>query len=127
MAVEDVLHDGKPKTRAALLPTRRHIDAVEPLRQPREMLRSNTWSVVDHGDGIAPRLPSKRGDVLRLDAHLPAPVTVFQRVLHEVLQDLKQLVAIAAHDRGTLEASNLEAEAHLAGKRIQRILGVVQD
>src|SRR4029453_7992981 len=112
-----VFDDGEPKARAALLAARRNIDAIEALGEPRQMLRRDAWPVIGHGDRVAPGLPPKGGNVLRLDAHLPAPVAIFQCVLHEVLQDLKELVAIAPHDCRPRAAPDLEAEAPLAGGR----------
>src|SRR5262245_7118991 len=119
MTIEDVLDDREPKARATLLTARGNIDPVEALREPRQMLRRDAWAVIDHGDRVAAGLPPKRGNVLRLNAHLSAAVAIFQRVLHEVLQDLKELVAVAPHDRRPGETSDLEAEAHLAGERVE--------
>ena len=64
--------------------------------------------IVDHGDGVAARLASERGDVLGLDPHMAAPLAILERVLHQVLQHLEQLVAVAAHDRRPREAPDLE-------------------
>ena len=103
--IEDVLDDGEPKTGAALLPARRHVDPVEPLGQARQMLGRDAGPIIDHGDGVAPGLAAERGDVLGLDLHMAAALAVFERVLHQVLEHLKQLVAIAAHDRRPREAA----------------------
>src|SRR5690348_18141530 len=90
MTLEDVLDDRKPKARATLLAARGNIDPVEALREPRQMLRRDAGTIIDHCYCVAAGLPPKRGNVLRLDAHLSAAVAIFQRVLHEVLQDLKR-------------------------------------
>src|SRR5680860_496355 len=52
VAVQDVLDDCQAKARAALLPARRHVDAVEALGQPRQVLRRNARPIVDDGDGV---------------------------------------------------------------------------
>ena len=48
MAIEDVLDDGEPEPRAALLAARGDVDAVEALGEPRQMLGRNAGSLVDH-------------------------------------------------------------------------------
>src|SRR5690348_6975289 len=127
MAIKDVLDDGEAETGAALFAARSDIDAVEALGQPREMLGRDTRSLVDHGDGVAADLASERWDVLGLDANDTSPVAVFEGVLYEVLEYLHQLVAIAAHDGRPREASDFEAEAHLADERFERVLGVIDN
>jgi len=96
MAVEDVLDDSEPEPGAAFFPARRDVDPVEPLGQPRQMLRRDAGPIVDHRDGVAPGLAAERGDVLGLDLHVAAALAIFERVLHQVLEYLEQLVAVAA-------------------------------
>src|SRR5689334_3845224 len=112
MTIEDVLDDRKPKTRATLLAARGTIDPVEALREPRQMLRRDAGTIIAHCYCVAARLSPKRGNVLRLHAHLAAEVAILQRVLHGVLQDVEELVADAPHDRGPGETADLEAEVH---------------
>src|SRR5262245_55916607 len=50
VTIEDVLDDGQAQTGAALLPARRHVDAIEALGQPRQMLGGDAWTVVDDLD-----------------------------------------------------------------------------
>src|SRR5689334_13576556 len=58
MAVQDVLDDGKSKSRAAFLAARGDIDAVESFGEPRKMLGRDSGPLIDHGDGVAPGLPA---------------------------------------------------------------------
>ena len=50
MAVDDVLDDGEPETRPALLTARRHVDPVEALGEARQVLGRDAGPVVGHGD-----------------------------------------------------------------------------
>src|SRR2546423_13177725 len=61
MAVEDVLDDGEPKAGAALLPARRHADAVEPLGEAGQMLGGGGRAPLPHGGGETGRgAPARR-------------------------------------------------------------------
>ena len=118
MAVEDVLDDGEPEASAALLAARGDVDAVEALSEPRQMLRRDPWSLIDHRDGITSGLPADRRRLLGLQANLGAFCAIAQRVLHEVLEHLHQLVAVGADDGRAGKASDDELAAGFAGKRL---------
>src|SRR6476661_4960530 len=86
MPIQDVLNDGEAETGAPLFAARGDIDPVEALGQARQMLGQDAGPLVDHGNGVAAGLAAERGDMLRLDTHLAAPIAIFEGVLHQVLE-----------------------------------------
>src|SRR5215468_695034 len=82
MPVEDVLDDGEPQTRASLLAACRHADAIEPLGQPREVLRRDARAVVCHGGDEAGRTATAGRLASNADHYPPAVLAVLDGVLH---------------------------------------------
>src|SRR5437588_302417 len=95
MPVDDVLDDGKSEPSAAHRPRPRRVDPVEAFGEPRQVLAADAVAVVAHGDrnerhGSRPPLSKAGGDADR------GPLaTVFDGVVDEVLEDLRQLVGLA--------------------------------
>src|SRR5215218_8513983 len=79
VAVHDVLHDRQPKACSALAAACSHVDTVEPLREPRQMLVRDAWTIVANGQLHLARA-TRQGDV-----HLAACPPVFNGVFDEVL------------------------------------------
>ena len=102
VAVEDVLDDREAEAGAALLPACRHVDAVEALGEPRQVLRGDAGPVVDHVDPEAAGPAERRRLPPHADLDLAAATAVLDGVLHQVLEHLGQLVVVAAHDGGVL-------------------------
>src|SRR5205085_5432068 len=121
MAVEDVLDDGEPQTGAALLPARRHADPIEPLGEAGQMLWSDAGPVIRHRGDEAGRAPAA-GRLAR-DCNIDAPtrLAVLDGVLHQVLEHLDDLVAVAANDGGLLQPAELDRSPRLARDRLQAL------
>ena len=97
VAVEDVLDDGEPEPGAALVAAGGDAHAVEALGQAVDVLARDARAVVLDGDAVAVRvrLARRRGE----DAHGRALAAVLHRVVDEVGEDLRELVAVAEHPR----------------------------
>src|SRR4051812_32594936 len=99
MPVQDVLYDGEPQSSAAALAAALHVDAVEALRQTRDGLAGNSLTLVLNRDEVlACTLPAGAVRVTETDAHFAALAAIFDRIVQQVLEDLRQLVAISDHD-----------------------------
>ena len=64
--------------------------------------------------------------MLGLEPHLATLHAVAQRVLHEVLEHLNELVTVAADDRRAGKASDLEVAAGFAGDRLERVADMIE-
>ena len=62
MAVDDVLDDGQPEARSALVPALHDIDPVEPLGQARQVLGRDAGAVILHGERDLGHRPLGAGD-----------------------------------------------------------------
>src|SRR4051794_41955223 len=80
MAVDDVLDDCESQTRAALVPALRHVDPKEALRQARDVLGRDPWSVIPHRQ-LDQALSSAGGRCRERNVDSPAALAVFHRVL----------------------------------------------
>src|SRR5262245_37256793 len=113
----DVLDQGETEAGAALCPALAHVDAIEALGQPRQVVRGDAGAIVAHRDtSLAAPFGERERDVDAL-----AGGRVFERVLDQVLEQADELVAVAAHRH----AFGRHAEPHLhlavAGKRLQPV------
>ena len=99
MAVEDVLDDGEAQAGASLLAACRHVDPVEALGQPRQVLRARCPgpSSRHRDDDSAPGRRRRRPRARRPTSMRPPALAVLDGVLHQVLEHLHDLVAVAAH------------------------------
>src|SRR5262245_4470887 len=96
MTIEDVLHDRKPETRTAALAAAFDIDAIDTLGQPRDRFARDAFAFVLDGDEDLPALASaSRLDAAELHPHGAFFATVFDRVVDQILEDLRKLVAVA--------------------------------
>ena len=80
-------------------------------------------ALVDHRDRIATELPAKRRREPSLKVDLAALHAIAERVLHEVLEDLDELVAVAAHDGRAGEPSDLQIAARIRGRTARAYRG----
>src|SRR5262245_31728788 len=90
------------------------------------MLRRNARALVDHRDRIAPGLPPHRRRLPRLQSNLSALHAVAEGVLHQILEDLNELVAVGADDGRTREAPDMEASTGVSCERFERIAHVIE-
>ena len=103
-----------------------HIDAVEALRQPRQVLGCNSRTVIAHRHArfrlaIRPLAPGQ------LELHPLARGGIFQRVLHEIFEDADQFVAITAHHQRIRAAGGLHFDAAVTRQSLQRIADLSHD
>ena len=120
MAIEDVLDQRQAQPGAALGAALRHIDPIEALGQPRQMLGSDARTTIAHRNArfrfaIRP-LPAGQRDV-----HPLAGRRVFQRVLHEILEHADQFVAIGRHEQRRGDPGRLDLDIAVARQCLQAI------
>src|SRR6476619_7828865 len=120
MAIQNMFDDGESKSGAAFV-FALSLDAVEALGEAGQMFGRDAGTLVDDGDGVAGALPAMRGQALRLQPDLAAIGTVFQCVVDEILQNLNQLITIAADNGRAAEAFDLDAKLIRFGQRFKRV------
>src|SRR5215204_7356224 len=91
VARQDVLDDGETEAGSPLGPALRHVDAVEPLGQARQVLGGDAGTEIPYTDDCLGRTPAAGADA---DLDPLAGGAVFQRILDEVLEHADKLVAI---------------------------------
>src|SRR5262249_42529330 len=90
VARQDMLDDGEAEAGSALGAALRHIDAVEPFGQPRQVLgRDAGPEIADADSGL--RVPAGCRLAPEGDLDPLAGRAVFQRVLHKILEDAHEL------------------------------------
>src|SRR5205823_3724126 len=96
MPVDDVLHEGEAQPCPALLAAGRGVDAVEALRQPREMLGGDAGATVADREleGALRRADPVARDDPDLDPSSFSSSAVLDRVLDDVLDHADKLVAV---------------------------------
>src|SRR4029078_5459830 len=109
MVIQHMFDDGESKSGAAFV-FALSLDSVEALGEAGKMFGCDAGTRVDDGDGVAGALSSMRGETLRFQPDLAAIGTVFQCVVNEILQNLNQLIAIAADNCRAAEALDLAAK-----------------
>src|SRR5205085_9939825 len=93
----DVLDDRQPEARASELPRASAVDAVEALRQSRDVLLGDADAVVTNGD--LDRRRARAVDRPSDDADAASLSTVLDRVVDEVDQHLLETIAVAENRR----------------------------
>src|SRR5580658_759995 len=100
MAVDDMLHDGQPKPGAAHRARPASVHAVEPLRQPRQVLTRNAVPLIgDRHNHPRPHRPAWPRRRLGRQPHRAALTPILYGVVQQLLRDLGQLVDVAQHRR----------------------------
>src|SRR4051812_48616677 len=97
MAIQDVFDDRKTKTGAAFVAASAHVNSVEPLGQTRNGLAWDFLTFILDCDEhlLVPGASDRSFRAAEANAN-PAPLTsVFDRVVNQVLEQLRQLIAIA--------------------------------
>src|SRR5262245_39716234 len=95
MPVENVLDDREAETRATALAAALDVDTIEPFGEPRDRLARNTLALIlDRNKDLAAFAPAPF-DAAECDPHGALFASVFDRVVDEVLEHLRQLIAIA--------------------------------
>jgi signal transduction histidine kinase len=89
-----MLDQRKTEPGAALGTTFNHINAIETLGQPRQVLGRDPWAKITHHDPDLGHPFAGRGRG-QGDDHLAAGGAVFQRVLDQVLEQAEQFLAVA--------------------------------
>ncbi len=86
------------------------------------MQRINPWPVVGNHNAHPRRTQRRIARRLRQgDRNLAARAAIFDPVLHEVGEDLTQLVGIAGHRQGLFRACHDKTHPRIFGQRTQRI------
>jgi hypothetical protein len=88
--LHNMLHDGEAQSGAASLPGTGRIRPIKALCQARHVFRRNAFAFIRHRDANPSGLP-----LFQRDADLPVRRPIFERILHQVAQDLRQLTLIA--------------------------------
>ena len=97
------LTSARPKTGAALGAALLHIDPIETLGKPRQMLGRDAGAVVAHRHQHLLAIGHSGGREADIDAF--AGGAVFERVLDQVLEHARELIAVARHDGGLRPAA----------------------
>src|ERR1041385_7183780 len=118
MAVQDVLDQRQAKAGSTLRPALADIDAVEALGQPRQMLGRDARSVVTHRHHRLTLAAGLWGRSAR-DIDALAARAVFQAVFDQVLEQPRELVAIAEHDERRRRRRDLDLNAAVLGESLQ--------
>ena len=75
---------------------------------------------------MAPKLTTKRRNLLRLDLHVTTALAVFEHVLHQGLERFKQLVADHHRDRRPRGTLHLELETNKTRNKIERVFNMFE-
>src|SRR5260370_20334558 len=112
--LDEVLHDGKAQSRAALLPRAARVNAIEPLENARQMVGGDAAAGVgDTDEDTATIFPGE--GALGNDANAALRLGVAQRVIKQVREDLPQRVRIDGRGRGGIFHRRLEADLAVGG------------
>jgi hypothetical protein len=114
VTVHDVLHDREPKAGPALLPAFGDVDAVEPLRQPGEMLRRDPGAMISHAQlrfRVGPVRPAAVGEG---DFDTAPALAVLDGVLDQVLGHPQKFVPIAENPERLGRGRDRDRHAALA-------------
>src|SRR5215471_10130003 len=112
MAIDDVLHDGKAKTGAALLAAALHVDTIEALGEARNRVGRNALAIVAHAGGNRGFASTPAAAMHERKRHpdMTALPSVFDRVVEQVLEKLDELVALAGHRRQIGAGEDLDGD-----------------
>src|SRR5215211_8149568 len=124
VARQDVLDDGETEAGSPLGPALRHVDAVEPLGQARQVLRRDAGAEIPYTDDCLGRTPAAGADA---DLDPLAGGAVFQRVLHEVLEHAAKLIAVSERDDGLGRRIHHDVDAAVARQHLHGVGNLSHD
>ncbi len=112
MPVDDVFHDGKPKPGSPSFARPGGVHPVKSFRQTMQVFAGNPFAIILNRD------PQRVAVNRRLDLHGAAMPPILDGVLHQIAQNLGDLVRIAIDRRQTIGNLGDNMDVALAGDRL---------
>src|SRR5215211_8872774 len=124
VARQDVLDDGETEAGSSLGPALRHVDAVEPLGQARQVLGRDAGTEIPDADDPLARTPAAGADA---DFDPFTGGAIFQRVLDEIFEHTDKLIAVSERDEGLGRRTHHNVDAAIAREHLHGVGNLAHD